>query len=520
MSEATPHAGHVVSFIDIGTNSVRMMVVRLNPNFSYTVLSLEKEMVRLGAGGFDDMFLRRDAIDRTVLVCKKFVELSRYYSADEIIAVATSAAREARNQNVLEERLKEEADLDLGIISGIEEARLIFLGVSSGIDLAGRTALMIDIGGGSTELAIGNGGGHVFLDSLKLGAIRTTDMFIPRGHQKAVDEKTYNAMKLHVKGYMSLANRVIKKTPFDLVIGSSGTIVNLSEMAARSMGGRPGTLRLSHLKKLTGLIRSSTLKGRRMLPGINPERADIIVGGAAILETFMEELRIEEIVISERGVREGLLVDYLARIEGSPYAQGKSVRETSVLQLGRSCDVDEEHAATVGRLALSLFDSALAAGLHSLGKMDRELLGYATYLHDVGDFISFTNHHIHSDYIIRNADLLGFDHKEVMIMANLTRYHRKRGPRRRDPGLAGIEPETYQAIIVMSAFLRLAEGLDRSHCGLAKDVSLRREGKKAVLELVADDDVSLEVWGLEGTEKAFRKTFGLELEVQVKHTKQ
>ena len=516
MSDAAPRAGHVVSFIDIGTNSVRMIVVRLNPNLSYTVLSQEKEMVRLGAGGFDDMFLHRDAIDRTVLVCRKFVELSRYYGADEIIAVATSAAREARNQNVLVERLREDTGVELGIISGIEEARLVFLGVASGLELADRTALMIDIGGGSTELALGTGRGHEYLDSLKLGAIRMTDLFIPRGHQGAVSEKTYAAMKKHVRGYMSQAARCIRKSRADVAIGSSGTIVNLSEMAVRSLGGRPGTLRLSHLRKLASTIRSSTLRERRMLPGINPERADIIIGGAAVLEAIMEELRIDEVLVSERGVREGLLVDYLARIEGSPHAQGKSVRETSILQLGRSCDVDEGHAATVERLSLSLFDSARSAGLHELGDKERELLRYAAYLHDVGDFISFTNHHFHSYYIIRNADLLGFDQREVAVMAALARYHRKKAPRRKDPELVGLDQKTYEAIATMSAFVRLAESLDRSHGGVVEKVSLRRTDGKVVLEIVSDGDPSLEVWGLEGAEKAFRRVFGLDLTVKLR----
>ena len=506
----------MVSFIDIGTNSIRMMVVRLNPNLSYTVLSLEKEMVRLGAGGFDDMFLRRDAIDRTVLVCRKFVELSRYYGADEINAVATSAAREARNQNVLVERIREETGVELGIISGIEEARLVFLGVTSGLELSDRTALMIDIGGGSTELAMGTGRGHEYLDSLKLGAIRMTDLFIPRDHQGTVSEKTYEAMKKHVRGYMSQAARYIRKRRIDVAIGSSGTIVNLSEMAVRSHGGRTGTLRLSHLRKLASTIRSSTLKERRMLPGINPERADIIIGGAAVLEAIMEELRIDEVQVSERGVREGLLVDYLARIEGSPHAQGKSVRETSVLQLGRSCDVDESHAAIVERLSLSLFDSARSAGLHNLGEKERELLRYAAYLHDVGDFISFTNHHFHSYYIIRNADLLGFDQREVAIMAALARYHRKKAPRRKDPELAGLDQKTYDAIATMSAFVRLAESLDRSHGGVVEKVSLRKTDGKAVLELASDGDPSLEMWGLEGAEKAFRRVFGLGLVVKLK----
>lgn len=516
MSDAAPRAGHVVSFIDIGTNSVRMMVVRLNPNLSYTVLSQEKEMVRLGAGGFDDMFLRRDAIDRTVLVCRKFVELSRYYGADEIIAVATSAAREAGNQNVLVERLREDVGVELGIISGIEEARLVFLGVASGLELADRTALMIDIGGGSTELALGTGRGHEYLDSLKLGAIRMTDLFIPRGHQGAVSEKTYAAMKKHVRGYMSQATRCIRKSHTDVAIGSSGTIVNLSEMAVRSLGGQPGTLRLSHLRKLASTIRSFTLKERRMLPGINPERADIIIGGAAVLEAIMEELRIDELRVSERGVREGLLVDYLARIEGSPHAQGKGVRETSILQLGRSCDVDEGHAATVERLSLSLFDSARSAGLHNLGDKERELLRYAAYLHDVGDFISFTNHHFHSYYIIRNADLLGFDQKEVAIMAALARYHRKKAPRRKDPELAGLDQKTYEAVATMSAFVRLAESLDRSHGGVVEKASLKRTNGEVILELISDGDPSLEVWGLEGAEKAFRRVFGLDLTVKLR----
>jgi len=279
VSDGVPHAGHVVSFIDIGTNSIRMAVVRLNPNLSYTVISMEKEMVRLGEGGFEDLALKREAIDRTVLVCKKFTELSRYYGADEIIAVGTSATREARNQGVLLDRLREEAGLELGVISGIEEARLIFLGVTSGIELGNRRALVIDIGGGSTELAGGTAAGHEYLDSLKMGAIRMTNMFVPHGHEKAVDDKTYNAMKRQVKGLISLTVRNIRERKIDVFIGSSGTIVNLSEIAARNLGGRPGTLKLSHLKKMTSQLRSLTLKERKEVPGINPERADISRGG-------------------------------------------------------------------------------------------------------------------------------------------------------------------------------------------------------------------------------------------------
>ena len=505
----------MVSFIDMGTNSVRMLVVRLNPNFSYTILTQEKEMVRLGEGEFADQSLRREAMDRAVLVCRKFVELSRYYGADEIIAVATSAAREAKNQGVLIDRLRGEADLEVGIISGMEEARLIYLGVRSGIELYDRTALFIDIGGGSTEMALGDKNDYSYLDSLKLGAIRMTNLFLPPDYEGAVEDKVYTEMKRHARGLIVHSVQSLKKHRIDLAVGSSGTVLNLAEMGVRQHGGKAGCLKLSHLKKLIAQMRSLNLKERKALPGINPERADIIVAGAVILETLMEELKLEEITVSDRGVRDGLLFDYLARIEGYPHAKGMSVRETSVLQLGRSCNIDESHAETVVRLALELFDSARAAGLHSLGKKDRELLRYAAYLHDVGDFISFTNHHAHSYYIVRNADLLGFDEREINIMANLARYHRKKIPKRKDPDLAELDPRTQQIIITLSTFLRLAEGLDRSHAGVAKEVALRKEKGKAVLEITSDSDASLEVWGLEADNKAFRRAFDMDLEVRV-----
>ncbi|WP_019177982.1 Ppx/GppA phosphatase family protein [Methanomassiliicoccus luminyensis] len=517
MMQSVPRADHVVSFLDIGTNSVRMLVVRLNPNFSYTVLSQQKEVVRLGENEFIDHTLRRDAMDRTVHVCRKFAELSRTYGADEIIAVATSAAREAKNQAVLVERLHDEAGIDMGIISGVEEARLVYLGVSSAVELTDRTALFVDLGGGSTELAIGTQENYSYLDSLKLGAIRITGMYVEEGDREGpVDDSVYNKMRKHVRGLLVHSAHSISLSKVDMAIGSSGTVMNLADIASRTCGGKVNSLKLAHLKKVSAMLRSLPLAERRKVPGLNPERADIIVGGAAILETIMEELKIDELVVSDRGVRDGLLVDYLSKIEGYPHAGRMSVRETSVLQLGRSCNIDEPHAETVVRLALALFDSAKQAGLHSLGDKEREVLKYAAYLHDVGDFISFTNHQAHSYYIVRNADLLGFDEREIAIMANLTRYHRKKVPKKKDPEMEGLDLRAQQVIITLSAFLRLAEELDRSHTGLMRSVALKKEGKDTVLlEGAAAGDASLEIWGVESDAKAFKRAFDRDLRVDI-----
>jgi exopolyphosphatase/guanosine-5'-triphosphate,3'-diphosphate pyrophosphatase len=220
VNDREPRSDHVVSFIDLGTNSVRMLVVRLNPNFSFTVISQEKEVVRLGESEYTDSTLRREAMDRAVLVCQKFVQLSHAYGADEIIMIATSAARDATNQNVLVERMREETGVELGIVSGIEEARLIYLGVSSGIDLGTRTALFIDIGGGSTEVIIGDQDHHSMLESLNLGAIRTTSMFIPEGYKGTVEDNTYNKIKRHARAVMVHAVRAAATTRTDLVVGA------------------------------------------------------------------------------------------------------------------------------------------------------------------------------------------------------------------------------------------------------------------------------------------------------------
>jgi exopolyphosphatase/guanosine-5'-triphosphate,3'-diphosphate pyrophosphatase len=508
----------VVGFIDIGTNSVRLLVVRINPNRSYTVLSQEKEVVRLGDGEFRDQMLTQEAIFRGVTVVKKFTELSRAYGAEEIIAVATSAAREAKNQIDLLNRLREEARIDVSVISGKEEARLIYLGVASGVHLKDRKALFIDIGGGSTEIIIGDQENYSYLDSLKLGAIRLTNLFLPEGAKTPVPAEVYNKMRKYVRNAIIRTTHRVKDEKLGISVASSGTAINLAEISNRLTGNgdtRNMTLRRSQLKKVMAMLCSLPLEERRKVPGINPERADIIIGGGAILETLMDEFGLEEVAVSERGLRDGLLAEYLAEGGGQEYKE-MSVRERSVLQLGRSCNLDEMHAERVKGLALSLYDSGFRQGLHNLGDWERELLGYAAFLHDIGDFISFNNHHLHSHYIIRNAELLGFDQREIVIMADLARFHRKKIPRKKDPDLEDLDEHSQKIVILLSTLLRLAESLDRSHTGLVKKAEFVNVQKtSAVIAIHSDEDVQLEVWGIESDGKAFEKAFGRSLSSNV-----
>ncbi|MGB9175241.1 MAG: Ppx/GppA phosphatase family protein, partial [Methanoregula sp.] len=346
--------GRIVSFIDIGTNSVRLLVVRLNPNHSYTILSRQKQQVRLGEGEFDEDEIQPEAIERLITVCKKFTDLARTFSTEEFVAVATSAMREATNRNEILHRLRQDARIDVRVISGKEEARLIYLGVASGIHIEDRQAFFIDIGGGSTEIAIGNDRTYQYLDSFRLGAIRLSNLYMPRKNTGPVSPDEYKRIQHHVNDTIIHSIRKIRSQKPVLAIGSSGTIINLAEIAQKALRQNGSNIDLvlsgKDLQKVTALLCSLTLDQRRKVPGMNPDRADIIIAGAAILDTFMRELGLDTILTTGRGLQDGLLVDYLSRMDAFPLLGELSPRQRSVLQLGRSCGINEVHARTVTSL--------------------------------------------------------------------------------------------------------------------------------------------------------------------------
>ncbi len=313
--------GQVVGFVDIGTNAVRLLVVRINPNFSYTIISQDKEVVRLGEAEFKDNLLKPEAMERAIFVCGKFSALAKTYGATNIIAVGTSAIREAHNQSEFLQRLFQETGLNVHVISGEEEARLIYLGVLSGIDIGEEKALFIDLGGGSTEIAIGDQHQLYYVHSLKVGAIRLTTKFIGEGWTGPLSEGIYKQMKTYVSRNTRKVKANVKECGSRIAWGSSGTIINLAEITnkifKKNGNGGNGNMVLTrkNLKKLASTLCSLSLEERRKLPGINPYRADIIVTGAAIVEAVMEDFGLEEIRVSHKELRDGLLVDYLCNFE-------------------------------------------------------------------------------------------------------------------------------------------------------------------------------------------------------------
>jgi exopolyphosphatase/guanosine-5'-triphosphate,3'-diphosphate pyrophosphatase len=511
----------IYAAIDIGTNSIRLAVVRIEDEDKTTTLAIQREMVRLGEGEFEHDRMTEEAIDRGALVCTRFAEAARGFGAGEIIAFATSAVREAENREAFIERVRHDAAIEVRVISGVEEARLIWLGVSSGIDLHGRTAMLIDIGGGSTEVIVGNESGYSILESMRLGAIRLSNRFF--SDTGPVSDVAFQKVQYYVQGVANHVIRRVRSEGFDVAIGSAGTINALGAIIARrqedttyDQGNR--TFTLTDLRDVVQMLCRLPLDERRKVPGMDPNRADIILGGAAIILTLMELLSADRLAVSDRGLREGILLDHVLRGDEARHNfQMFSVRRRSILQLARACNYEAEHAQQITRLALKLFDETSRLRLHSYGKAERELLEYAAITHDIGAFLSHSNHHRHAYYLIRNYDLLGFNDTEIDIIANVALYHHKGTPRKHHANLANVERASRRCIEALSAILRIAEGLDRSHLGLVRDIRLEitRKPERFVLTLLSDSECQLELWGAQNNREPFERIFAGPLIVQV-----
>jgi len=482
--------------VDIGTNSIRLGVVQPDAHQNYSLLSLQKEVVRLGEGEFASNRLTTAAMDRGILVLKKFAEVARGFDVSDLTVLGTAALREADNQSEFVERARLEADVEVNVISGAEEARLIYLGVVSGLDLGNQRALVMDIGGGSTELATGDQSAPDLLESMKLGAIRLAGIFT-EGETGPIEGQLYRRMQDYVRGVSIHSVQRVRERGFDVMYGSSGTILNLAEIVAQAQ-------RLCLL----------SLEQRRRVAGINPERADIIVPGAAVLTTVMRAVGAYEIHTSDRALREGIIVDRLGRATVSAgTVRPDSVRNRSVLHLARRCQFEETHARTVATLACSLFDQFRELGLHTLGPAERELLCYGSILHDIGGFISYTDHHKHGYYLVRNSPLLGFDSTEIYMLAAIVLHHRKGLPKKKEEALAELNREQREAVTTLSTILRLAEAIDRGHLAQVVEVrcSLEDKGRTLVLELHSESDCQLELWGLQHHREAVDEVWGKQL---------
>ncbi len=517
-AEAPADDGQVVAAIDVGTNSFHLLVARVVDAGGFEPVAREKEVVRLGSGSGDMKVLQPDAIDRGVAALRRFRQIADISGA-RIVAVATSAVREAENRDAFLDRVREEAGIEVEPISGLEEARLVYLGALAALPVYEQQGLFVDIGGGSTELVIGHAGEVVEATSLKLGAIRLTSGFFA---EEPATKRAVEECRRHVASTLSAPARRLRRHGFEVAVGSSGTIRNLAEMVeARRRPGSPATARglsfsrdelAATVKELAAAKRA---KDRAKLPGLDPARADIILGGALLLEQVFAALRIDEMVVSDYALREGVLVDALRRGRGAlAHHHLQDVRERSVRHLAALCPDEQVHGEQVARLALQVHDGCEALGL--LDGEGREHLEAGALLANVGLAISHSGHHLHSYYVIRNSErLTGFTDHEVELIAQIARYHRKSAPKASHEAFAHLRAGDQRTVRTLAGILRVAAALDRTYAGLVQSVSCELEGDALVLRVDAGDaDVDLELYTAEDRKGLLEQALGTEVRIE------
>lgn len=458
---STVSSPDVVAAIDVGTNSVHMVVARVGRT-GFDVITTEKEVVRLGAGLDGDDEITPEAIERGVAALVRMTRIAEAHGA-RARAVATSAVREAPNRDDFITAVHEATGLDVEVISGGEEARLIHLGVGRSLDLRGGSVLTIDIGGGSTEFCVSVKGSLRIAQSLKLGAVRMTDSHLPGG---VVTDQGVKKLRDKIRSTLAPLAHDIARIGFDRVVVSSGTNEALARMAAAMRQVTPQNLNgfsfsSAELDDVTEEILDRVRPEQRVgLDGLDAKRADIIAAGAVILREIGRVLKVKVFEYSDYALREGVLVDTARRLDmmdADPVDPGLE----SATRLAERCSVDLVHARHVAHLASRILR---AVGRHYEVDMSLErLLRAAALLANTGNAIGHTRHHVHSYYIIRNADLVGFVDEEIEMVALTARYHRKGGPKDSHEEFARLGEEKRHDVELMAAVLRLATALDRSH---------------------------------------------------------
>src|SRR6059058_4822575 len=507
-----------IAAIDIGTNSVHMIVVQVRPDLSFEVIDREKEMVRLGAGGLDGRKLTPDAMHAALQVLSKFRRLAESHRVDQVIAVATSATREAENGGEFLQTVTQQTGIRPRVISGTEEARLIHLAAVYGISVPGAVAVVIDIGGGSVEVTRGVGPAIELGKSFKLGVIRLTERFVKSDPLEPRDERK---LVRHIQNESGKYLDQIARAGFDRVIGTSGTILSLGSVAAAS-DGRPagGSLRnrripAKQIRRVRKELVSLSLEKRLRVQGLEPRRADLAVAGAVLLDEILRRLGADEITLCDLSLREGLVLDYIAR-HRKEIAQADrypDVRRRSVFELAERCNYWPAHSQHVARLAIGLFDQTRA--IHGLTDREREWLEYAAILHDIGVHISYEGHHKHSYYLVKNGDLHGFEPDEIEAIALVARYHRQATPKRRHDGYVGPRRRTRRTVRTLAAILRLAESLDRSHAQTIAGLELHDRGDDDLLQLRTTGDAELELWAAARHGAPFERLTGKPVRLEV-----
>jgi exopolyphosphatase/guanosine-5'-triphosphate,3'-diphosphate pyrophosphatase len=503
-----------IAAFDLGSNSFHLLVADAHPDGTFEPLVRDKEMLRLGsvvAATGEVGAAASAAVD----VVRRFRALAESLGADEMVACGTAALREARDSAAVVDRIEAEAGIKVRVISGREEARLIFGAVRASVVIDPGPALALDLGGGSLELMLGDAKRLRWSASLKLGVGRLTADLV-RG-----DPPTGGDRRRVVRAVSDALGRLlpdIAKLSPRFAVGSSGTLETLIRLAAaRRSGPLPAsvnqlTVSARELDALTQDLLRMTSAERAALPGVDARRADLLPAGALLVMTVLDLTGLGELVGCEWALREGMVLDAIGHHSRAEWSgEPRAMRRDSVLGLCRRCGWNEAHATKVSRLAVALFDGT--ASLHRLDGKDRELLELGALLHDIGEHVAVEGHERHTAYLVENGRLRGFSPEETTVLACLGRFHKRGAPKASFEPYGRLASADRDRVTGLVALLQVADALDRSHGGPVHDIEVYTSTGLVEVVAHADEDIDLELWGLRRKRELFERAFACQLEI-------
>ncbi|HSQ60249.1 MAG TPA: Ppx/GppA phosphatase family protein [Acidobacteriota bacterium] len=500
--------------MDVGSNAFRLVIAEFKTPTQYRVLERVRVPVRLGESVFANGRIDGATMESALDAFRTFRRAMEAHNVVVHRAVATSATREARNRAAFLERVHQETGLDLEMIQGTEEARLVALGVRSRLSLDRGLSLVLDVGGGSSEIALLGHGEILVVETHDVGGVRLLERV-----GKASPEKAFRLFQESLKTSRFPILDFFKRRRLERFVGTGGNIETIAGLAAPNGGAKgpakgadgerkPSRVTMPRLRKILLALAKLTPEERAERYGLRPDRADVIVPAGCIFEYVGTRVRARDIWVPHVGLVDGVLVD-VARSVGAEGLKALEVSQTrnAALALGKKYDADPKHAARVSGLALSIFDQTRT--IHGLSKRDRFLLELAGLLHEVGNFIGVAGHHRHAYYIISQSPILGLSDAEVEVVANVARYHRKAPPDPSHESYRALDDRDRDRVRALAAILRVADALDHDHRQRVTAVTAKARGEELRLVLRTRGDVSLDVWSLKDKGDLFRSEFGL-----------
>ena len=488
---------------------MRLAIASVDDDGGMHVIQTSREPVRLGS----DVFSKGEVSDAKLVEAMeaflRFRRLISEYKAKAVRAVGTSALREARNRDYCIRQIAKTTEIGIDVISGEEEARLVFLAVSRAVKLQGKMALLVDVGGGSVEASLANENEIISTDSFNIGTVRLLQML---NEGKQGDRVFRQLAREYINVSGTRLRRSIGERTIDTCIATGGNVESIGDLRVQLCDADDDrSVTLDELDVILKQLQSRSYEERIKDFGLRRDRADVIIPAIIILQIVAKEARIQEIEIPRVGIREGLLID-MARSLGSRSPPDRTQLITSARLLGRRYDYEAEHAQTVSRFAVELFDATKS--LHKLGPDERVLLEVAALLHDIGYYVGTTDHHKNTWYLINASPLVGVGETEKAVIALVTRYHTRALPKPSHKEFMDLPPNQRRTVVMLAAILRLAEALDREHGDKVQSLKLTVRKKKVHLMLRGGGDLLLERWALNNGAQLFEKTFKRELVIQ------